>query len=127
MGFAFVIGAFAGLAVSAAHAAQPLHGWRCMGTAAAFSSTGSMEQDRVQRRGAWAPPIPAYASPSPGARQVGTAAGVILARVAPPQGGRQLVLRSNGTQVWVEAARLVPWPAPCRPALLDNGRYGFTR
>ena len=128
MRFDFVVGGLAaGLAVSVAHAAQPLHGWRCMGTVPAFNSTGSMEQDRAQQRGAWAPPIPAYASPSRSARQVGTAAGVILARIAPPENGRQLVLRPNGTRVWVEAAELVPWRAPCQPALLDNGRYGFMR
>lgn len=102
--------------------AVSLEGWQCMSPSSVFGPQGT-----------YAPPVPVYSGPQANAPQVGTAAGVIL--VPKPIhviNGRTETLRPDGKRAWIDANQLVPWrslsdpAAVCRPALLSNGRYGFT-
>lgn len=102
-----------------------------MGTVAEFATTGSMQQDQIAQRGAWAPPLPVYAGPQETAR-IAAANGVILAREPlAPRNGRVEVLLPDGRRGWVASAQLVPWHSVSKPdlrchaALLENGHYGW--
>jgi hypothetical protein len=118
------------LAAGAAHAqglkpvevVRTLPGWQCMALASTYGS-----------QGAYAPPAPVYAGPSPSSPQVGTGAGVIIVPdPLRPVDGRTEMIWSSGKKVWIDVKLLTHWhslsdpAAVCHPALLSNGRYGFT-
>lgn len=103
-------------------AVKVLPGWQCMALASSYGPNGIN-----------APPAPVYAGPDSGAAKVGTGAGVIIAP-APltPQNGRTVMVWPNGKKMWIDVADLTRWhslsnpQAKCQPALMSNGRYGYT-
>ena len=104
------------------HVAHTLPGWQCMSLASVYGPQGT-----------YAPPVPVFFGPQPDAPQVGTGAGVIIVPMPlHPVNGRTEMIWPNGQRVWIAANLLAPWHslsdpnASCHPALLSNGRYGFT-
>jgi hypothetical protein len=100
---------------------RTLPGWQCMALASTYGAQGAL-----------APPAPVYAGPS-SARQVGTGGGVIIVPdPLRPVNGRTEIIRPNGQRAWIDVNLLTKWhslsdPASvCHPAVLSNGRYGFT-
>jgi hypothetical protein len=98
-----------------------LPGWQCMALASTYGPNGIN-----------APPAPVFASADSSAK-VGSGAGVIIVpSPLVPQNGRTEMIWSNGKKVWIDVAQLTQWHslsnphATCRPALMSNGRYGFT-
>jgi hypothetical protein len=101
---------------------RTLPGWQCMALASTYGPQGAL-----------APPAPVYAGPSPSAPQVGTGGGVIIVPdPLRPANGRTELIRPNGQKAWIDANLLTKWhslsdpAAVCHPAVLSNGRYGFT-
>jgi hypothetical protein len=101
---------------------KKLPGWQCMVIAAAYGPLGTN-----------APPAPVFDGPQPGAAQIGTDGGVIIAPASiHPTNGRTEIIRANGQRAWIDVDQIVPYhslsnpAAVCYPALLSNGRYGFT-
>jgi hypothetical protein len=103
-------------------AVKALPGWQCMALASSYGPNGIN-----------APPAPVYAGPDSTAPKVGTGAGVII--VPEPmtaQDGRTVMVWPNGKKVWIDVSELTSWhslsnpQATCRPALMSNGRYGYT-
>lgn len=99
-----------------------LPGWQCMALASTYGPNGIN-----------AAPAPVFAGPETSSPKIGTGAGVIIApSPLTPQNGRTKMIWSNGKIVWIDVMELTPWRslnnphATCRPALLSNGRYGFT-
>jgi hypothetical protein len=101
---------------------QELVGWQCMSLSAVYGPQGTN-----------APPAPVFSGPDSSAPQVGTGAGIII--VPKPlriTNGRTEMIWPNGKKVWISVDILTPWhslsdpSAVCHPALLSNGRYGFT-
>lgn len=102
-------------------AVQALPGWQCMALATAYGPNGVN-----------APPAPVFTS-ADSSLQVGSGAGVIIVpSPLVPQNGRTEMIWPNGKKVWIDVSRLTQWrslsnpQATCRPALMSNGRYGFT-
>lgn len=103
-------------------AVQDLPGWQCMALASSYGSNGIK-----------AAPTPVFSGPETSSPKVGIGAGVIIApSPLTPQNGRTEMIWSNGKRVWIDVANLTPWRslnnphATCHPALMSNGRYGFT-
>lgn len=101
---------------------RTLPGWKCMALASSYGP-----------QGAFAPPAPVYAGPQPSASQIGTGAGVIIVpEKLQPVNGRTEIIRPNGQKAWIDVNQLTVWhslsdpSAVCHPAILSNGRYGFT-
>jgi hypothetical protein len=103
-------------------AVKVLTGWQCMALASSYGPNGTN-----------APPAPVYAGPDSAAPKVGTGAGVII--VPSPmaaQDGRTVMIWPNGKKVWIDVSELTRWHslsnphATCQPALMSNGRYGYT-
>jgi hypothetical protein len=99
-----------------------LPGWQCMALSSSYGPNGTN-----------APPAPVYAGPDSGSPKVGMGAGVIIVPdPMAPQNGRTVMIWPNGKKVWIDASVLTRWhsisnpEARCQPALLSNGRYGFT-
>jgi hypothetical protein len=99
-----------------------LAGWQCMALASDYTT-----------QGANAPLPPVYAGPESSAPQVGTAGGVLIVPdPLHPTNGRTEMIWPNGKRVWIDVKLVTPWhslndpAAVCHPALLSNGRYGFT-
>ena len=124
-----LVGAAAMFMASAAYAqsykpvevVRTLPGWQCMALASAYGPQGTN-----------APPAPVFEGPEPGAAQIGTGAGVIIAPTnIRPTNGRTIIIRPNGEKAWIDVSQLTQWrslsdpKAVCQPALLSNGRYGF--
>ena len=102
-------------------AVRSLPGWQCMALASAYGPNGIS-----------APPAPVFASADSSAK-VGSGAGVIIVpSPISPRNGRTEMIWPNGKKVWIEVAQLTQWrslsnpQASCRPALMSNGRYGFS-
>jgi hypothetical protein len=98
-----------------------LPGWQCMALASAYGPNGIN-----------APPAPVFASADSSA-QVGSGAGVIIVpSPLTPTSGRTEMIWPNGKKVWIDVSQLTQWRslsnprATCQPALMSNGRYGFT-
>ncbi len=99
-----------------------LPGWQCMALASSYGPNGTD-----------AAPAPVYAGPESSSPKLGTGAGVIIVpQPMTPQNGRTVMIWPNGKKVWIDASQLTRWhslsdpQAHCEPALLSNGRYGFT-
>ena len=104
------------------HEVRGLPGWRCMALASAYGPNGIN-----------APPAPVFAGPESDAQRVGGAAGtIIVPSPVTTTDGRTRIVRPNGTRVWIASSALTPWHAlsdpnaTCTPALMSNGRYGFS-
>jgi hypothetical protein len=100
---------------------RTLPGWQCMALASTYGPQGAL-----------APPAPVYAGPT-SAQQVGTGGGVIIVPdPLRPVNGRTEIIRPNGQRAWIDVNLLTKWhslsdpAAVCHPAVLSNGRYGFT-
>jgi hypothetical protein len=101
---------------------RSLPGWKCMALSSAYGP-----------RGTYASPVPVYAGPQTSAPQIGTSAGVIIVpENTQPTNGRTEIIRPNGQKAWIDVNQLTAWhslshpSAVCHPAILSNGRYGFT-
>lgn len=101
---------------------RTLPGWQCMALVSAYGAQGT-----------YAPPAPVFAGPDSNAQQVGTGTGVIIVPdPIRPTNGRTEMIWPNGRKVWIDVNQLTSWrslsdpKAVCHPALLSNGRYGFT-
>lgn len=101
---------------------QPLTGWKCMALASSYGPNG-----------AFAPAVPVFDGPEQSATKIGTSAGTILvAKDMPVSRGRTEILRPNGQKAWIDVRELTNWhsvsdrSATCNPAVLSNGRFGFT-
>ena len=71
-------------------------------------------------------------NPDASAPPVGYAAATVIASVDAPTNGYRRVLRADGVQGWISAAKLKPWVNPggngqrCAPSMMSNGRLGLS-
>ena len=106
----------------AVHVVRLLEGYQCMALTSSYGPQGHL-----------APPVPVYSGPEKDAHQVGMGAGVIVVPTPlRPQNGRTSMVAINGTVVWIDLSLITPWhslndpKATCKPAVMSNGRVGFT-
>lgn len=104
------------------HVVRELPGWQCMSLASIYGPQGTN-----------APLAPVFQGAAVNAPRVGSGSGVIIVRKPlHSTNGRTEMIWPNGKVVWIETDLLVLWHslsdphAVCHPALLSNGRYGFT-
>lgn len=67
-----------------------------------------------------------YETPNKNAKVIGVSDLTALVNTRVPQiNGRQAILQSNGSTVWIDAKNLYSYSKPCYAVLLANGRHGF--